>query len=299
MRKTGVWKPIGKNWMTLKFDGTLPPFLYRYRKIEIDKLERLIEFEVVEEAVFLAGIGQLNDPDEGRVRWILDGPQEAIYEQLKGVITKQNPTMSRVAIKRQAHETTKTIIEEGRVIRPSIINQFNLFISNLVRVACFTTHPANKPMWSHYGKFIDGSNTIEHGGICIEYNCGENWRDAGLYPVSYSLDRPFINMIGSEYERGLQLTKAMFVKDPKWSYEDEWRIVAYMEMNSSYPANLDINSKLQFEDGVSSVIFGLNAKDNIIEHVHNILHAHGRNVPLKKIIRDPSTEEFVIKPISR
>ena len=297
MRKADIWKPIGKNWTTLKFEGTLPPVLYRYRKIEIDKLERLIELEVVEETVFLAGIGQLNDPDDGHVRWILDGSKEAIYEQLKEIITKQNPTMSRVEIKRKAHETTGTIIAEDRVIRPSIIKQFNSFISNLVRVACFTTHPVNKPMWSHYGKFIDSSQTIEHGGICIEYNCGEAWRDAGLYPVSYSLDRPSVNMIGSEHERGLQLTKGMLVKDPKWNYEDEWRIVAYMEMNSSYPANLDINSKLQFENGVLSVIFGLNAQDSIIERARNIIHAHGRNVPLKKIIRDPSTEEFVIKPI--
>ncbi len=297
MEKTGVWRPIGENWTTLKFEGTLPPVLYRYRKVKIDELERLIEFEVVDEAVFLAGIGQLNDPDEGRIRWVLNGSQAIIYEHLKEVITKQNPTMSRVAIKREAQETTRTIIAEGRVIRPSIIEQFNSFISNLVRVACFTTHPVNKPMWSHYGNLIDGSRTLEHGGICIEYNCEESWRNAGLCPVSYSSGRPFINMIGSDHERGLQLTKAMFFKDPRWGYEDEWRIAAYMEKNAFYPENLEINSRLQFPNCILSVIFGLNAPDNMIERVRNILNAHGRNVPLKRIVRDSLTQEFVITPI--
>jgi hypothetical protein len=297
MEKTGVWEPIGENWTTLKFEGTLPPVLYRYRKVKIDELERLIEFEVVDEAVFLAGIGQLNDPDEGRIRWVLDGSQEIIYEHLKEVITKQNPTMSRVAIKREAQETARTIMTEGRVIRPSIIEQFNSFISNLVRVACFTTHPVNKPMWSHYGNLIDGLRTLEHGGICIEYNCGESWRHMGLCPVSYSSDRPSINMIGSDHERGLQLTKAMFFKDSRWGYEDEWRIAAYMEKNAFYPANLEINSRLQFPNCILSVIFGLNAPDNMIERVRNILNAHGRNVPLKRIVRDSSTQEFVITPI--
>lgn len=297
MEKTGVWKPIGENWTTLKFEGTLPSVLYRYRKVKIDELERLIEFEVVDEAVFLAGISQLNDPDEGRIRWVLDGSQEVIYEYLKEVITKQNPTMSRVAIKRETQETTRTIMAEGRFIRPSIIEQFNSFIGNLVRVACFTTHPVNKPMWSHYGNLLDGSQTLKHGGICIEYNCVESWRSAGLRPVSYSSDRPSINMIGSEDDRGLQLTKAMFFKDPRWGYEDEWRIVASMEKNASYPSNLEINSKLQFPNSVLSVIFGLNAPDNMIDRVRNILHANGRNVLLKKIGRDTSTQEFVITPI--
>ncbi len=121
MEKTGVWNPIGENWTSLKFEGTLPSILYRYRKVKIDELERLIEFEVINECVFLAGIGQLNDPDEGRIRWVLDESNEAIYEYIKEVITKQNPFMSRVAIKVEAKKITNRIIAEEKIIRPSII----------------------------------------------------------------------------------------------------------------------------------------------------------------------------------
>jgi len=291
------WTPIPENWNSVRFDGTLPDVIYRYRQLRADTVEQIVSFEIVEEAVFLAGMGQLNDPDEGRIRWVLDGSEEDIYEFWKRALRDQHPGATLSEIRKEARERTKLVIQENRIVRPSVVSEFNFLIDNLVRVACFTTNSLSNSMWSHYGKWVENSGVKEHGGICIEYECGEAWRKVGLCPVSYSQGRPTVNMLAPHQEKAQQFAKALFSKDPSWSYEDEWRIVAFVDARPPFPDNLTQNSKLRFEGGVRAVMFGLNATDRIVQDVDGILRAYNRQVPLKRVWRHPSTQELYVKPI--
>jgi len=48
------------------YPGELPTRLYRYRSIRPATLDRLIESEIIGEIIYLAGLKELNDPDEAR-----------------------------------------------------------------------------------------------------------------------------------------------------------------------------------------------------------------------------------------
>ena len=80
-----------------------------------------------------------------------------------------------------------------------------------------------------------GGVSTEHGGVYIKYECGEVWRTLGFGPVSCLQGRLTVNILASQMEKALQIVKGLFVKDHSWSYEDEWRIVAFIEVKSLFP----------------------------------------------------------------
>jgi len=57
-----MWTEI--NTDTKKFitySGEFPDKLYRYRTVTSSNLDRIINFEILEEAIYLAGFHELND----------------------------------------------------------------------------------------------------------------------------------------------------------------------------------------------------------------------------------------------
>ena len=70
----------------ISYTGSLPSRLYRYRTISRSNLDRLIEFEVLEEAIYLAGMGELNDPDEGRFKITFGDCYEDVLSYWRGSI---------------------------------------------------------------------------------------------------------------------------------------------------------------------------------------------------------------------
>ena len=61
----------------IRYAGPLPASLYRYRSVSAGNIDRIIDFEIIGEAFFLAALGELNDPDEGRFRFVLEKDYEA------------------------------------------------------------------------------------------------------------------------------------------------------------------------------------------------------------------------------
>ena len=56
-------------------------------------------------------------------------------------------------------------------------------------------------------KYIDPAiGPIEHGGVCLEYNCDDAWRSGNLHPVEYSDLIPEINVIKRDES---EITKAI------------------------------------------------------------------------------------------
>jgi len=83
-----TWSPISEGWVTWPFSGVLPSTLFRYRSLSDDWIKERFEFEVLDEAVFLAGADTLNDPDEGRVRWTARGSFEVAVKVVMGACQK-------------------------------------------------------------------------------------------------------------------------------------------------------------------------------------------------------------------
>lgn len=296
MPASDSWSPFSQCCDSFSFSGALPEKLYRYRQLGDDWIEKRLVDEVLDETIFLAAADALNDPDEGRVRWAAEGPLDVaigvVYKSLLAQRGNKNPA----DLLLEAIEIAKRMVGDPRVPLQTV-QQLHSFLGKLVRVACFTTRPLNGPMWTHYGNYRgqDGRVTY-HGGLCIEYGVDESWRGAGLRPVEYVEDRPEINMLARDSLEA-QFAHATKIKSPDWAYEDEWRLVAYLNATPPFSSNFDVNSKLKLEGSVRSVIFGLNAKEFVVERITKTIRDRWSSVALKRVARDEATAALTIVSI--
>lgn len=296
MPTTGTWLPISQGWNASPFAGTLPQTLYRYRSLSNDWVEKRLEFEVLDEAVYLAGADDLNDPEEGRVRWKAQGSFDVALKVVVKTLLEENRNANPTDLIARASEIARRMVDNSSIPKGTV-DQMSSILGKLVRIACFTTRPLNGPMWTHYGNFSDGNGSITpHGGLCIEYSIDESWRRAGLRPVEYREKRPEINMLERETLEA-QFEYASRVKSPDWAYEDEWRLVAYIDAKPPWPGNLTTNSKLKLEGSVRSVILGLNAKGTAVEKLIDIVRKKSSKIALRRVIRDESTAALILVPM--
>jgi hypothetical protein len=297
MSTDGAWLPIPENWSAEKYDGLLPKFLYRYRQLSPGNISYRVNFEVLEEAVFLAGAGALNDPDEGRIQWRIDGTRKDAIQLVAKVLASEgaysgNPT----DLVARAWEIAENMLANGPMVPKPIADGMHEIVSKLVRIVCFTDDPLNQPMWAHYGKHVDGDREISNGGLCIEYEVQDSWRGAGLHPVEYRQSRPTINMLLRE-NLPKQFAQAMRVKSEGWSYEREWRITSFLEAAPPWPDNLEANSKLQLSGSVRSVIFGLATPSSVLEEAVRIIRAKNSTIRLMRVQRSLIDESLVLLAI--
>lgn len=95
-------------------------------------------------------------------------------------------------------------------------------------VCCLSTNPDNILMWTHYAD--------AHRGICLRFTpiCkklskfdNDQVHFEYAYPVTYSVNRPVINVLEKYGDEHLNL--ALLTKADYWSYENEWRMIGYRE----------------------------------------------------------------------
>lgn len=285
-----MWKAIEKNDAALaSYPDILPNKLYRYRSISENILERLIEFEILDEGIYLAGIKDLNDPNEGRFLVHFSGGFQKIVSYWENALRSFSPKLPSKKIKKLAIErATALIANNGRAPR-EVIEYTRYVISHVFRIACFTTNPVNYSMWANYAKYYENSKyPVDHGGICIEYNCNENWRAANIHPVLYSDHIPVVNPVSTD---GRDFVKTLYTKSTEWRTEEEWRIFTCIDCMPPFPPNLTENSKFKFEGSVSSIIFGLKTPDHIVTEVTNRIKQAGKNITFQRVAHDPTTFE--------
>lgn len=280
----------------ISYSGSLPAKLYRYRSVSPSTLDqRIIDFEILEEGVYLSGLKDLNDPDEGRFIVSFEGTREEIASYWKEAFKSVGVAISLKDAERLAYLRADEIIAAGRRVPKPVVDYTRRVIEYVLRVACFTTLPTNYSMWANYAKYSDGSKvSIDHGGICIEYTCDESWRSVNLHPVMYSDDVPKINPVTRDE---LELVKAIYSKSSEWRCENEWRIFMILQSMPPFPSNLELNSKVRLEGSVSGIIFGLKTPDHVIAQVSGRIKQAGRAITLRRVVRDPTTYERVLNDV--
>lgn len=285
-----MWKAIDRGDTELfSYPDMLPDKLYRYRSISEQFLDRLIEFEILDEGIYLAGIKDLNDPDEGRFLVQFSGSFQKIVSYWENALSSFGPKLPPKKIKNLAiQRATELLANNGRAPR-EVVEYTRYVISHVFRIACFTTKPVNYSMWANYAKYYENSKyPVDHGGICIEYHCDENWRAANIHPVLYSDNIPVINPIIAD---GHDFVKTLYTKSTEWRTEEEWRIFTSIDCMPPFPQNLAANSKLKFEGSVSSIIFGLKTPGHLIAEVTNRVKQAGKNITFQRVVHDPTTFE--------
>ena len=271
----------------ISYTGPLPNRLYRYRTVSRTNLDRLIEFEVLGEAIYLAGMGELNDPDEGRFKITFGDCYKDVLSYWRGAISRHSPALSSDQVEAQARSNADETAAFGYQPPDRVVDYTRSVLEKVVRVACFTTQPTNYSMWANYAKYFDDDGRAhDHAGVCIEYVCDEAWRTTTLHPVEYSDEVPEVNVVaGIE----LDIVRAMYQKSREWRCEEEWRITSVIQSMPPFPANLTANSKIKIEGAVSAVIFGMKAPDYLIREIQARVAESKPDIRFRKVVRDART----------
>ena len=279
-----MWTAVDPNRKAyISYLGPLPAHLYRYRSVNADNFERLVAFEILDEAIYLAGLDELNDPDEGRFTISFGTDYLKILEYWRMAIKNICPELTEEQVETMAVSNTDEIANSGYKVADRVIFKNSIF-EQLIRVACFTTQPTNYSMWANYAKYSDPSGCdIGHAGICIEYQCDESWRNTALHPVEYTDVIPEINVVDRIES---DLVKAMYMKAREWRGEEEWRITSTLNAKPPFSKNFANNSKIKMENAVASVIFGLKTPDSLIDKFRSRITHVKPNITFKKVAQD-------------
>ncbi len=280
----------------ISYAGPLPERLYRYRSVSPSSIDRILNFEITEEGVYLAGLRELNDPDEGRFRITFGTDYNEILAYWQRAIAKTYPEMPFAEVFLQAQSNSDRLRLSNFEIDEGAIANTRVALEQLIRVACFTTQPTNYLMWANYAKHFDDDNmSIEHGGICIEYKCGEGWRSSTLHPVKYDDSVPEICVV-KQIES--DLVQAIYSKSQEWRCEEEWRVTSVINSMPPFLENLTANSRVRFENAVVGIIFGMKTPDITVEKFMSFLQIKKPGLQFKRIVRDVRTFERKLVDLS-
>lgn len=280
----------------LKHSTPFPEFLYRYRSISSRTLDRTIEFEIINESIFLAGLDDLNDPDEGRFLIQFEGSRREIYRYLLEALESTAGNTPIEGRKKIAKQRALEIVSGGMRPAADQVQELRQAIGKTFRVACFTTLPTNYSMWANYAKHVrDDSSSIDHAGICIEYRTDESWKTINLGPVIYSDEVPLVNPVVRN-ER--DIVSVVYKKSLEWRCESEWRVFMHIDCLPPFPKNLAANSKIRIEGGVSGIVFGLKTPENLVQEISRRAREKHPKISLRRVVHDPLTYRRVLLDLS-
>jgi hypothetical protein len=157
----------------IRFEGALPDKLYRYRTVSADTIDdRLIDFEILEEGIYLAGLHELNDPDEGRFHLSWGREYAEILAYWRRAITSSQSDYSPAQVAAEAKRNTDEVIVSGYLLPERVATYTRSTLEHVIRIACFTTLPTNFSMWANYAKYrnsegIVAADTLEGETIVI------------------------------------------------------------------------------------------------------------------------------------
>jgi len=156
--------------------------------------------------------------DEAR----LAGPMQLLLSVLRGLVERG---LTRVELLEQLAFSAP---EADSKIEAALRSQFDVLDINKARVLCVTPEPSNEVMWGTYAD--------SHAGCVLGFRHLEHLSTPLLEarPVAYSEERPVVGsgldflLYGDTQElRERTLDAVCFTKKFAWSYEKEWRAVAW------------------------------------------------------------------------
>lgn len=288
-----MWKEIdwGDGYITYPED--LPNYLYRYRSINMQSIDRLMDFELCDEAIYLAGLNELNDPNEGRFLVRFSENVSDIKSFFFESMEDEYPNISQRRIEAEKR-ALRVVLSEFKPT-PEIIKDYRDKIGQVFRVACFTEDCFNTPMWANYAKFIDKEKTIDRAGLCIEYRVDEGFKSLNLHPVDYTDSVPIVRV-----DKDIEdfSNKIFYVKHTSWSYEKEWRISSVLQATYPFEKLLTTNSKLRLESSINAIIFGEYTPSSIIKKIFEKVNNANPSIEFKQVFYDDNLQELSVKGIN-
>ena len=142
-----------------------------------------------------------------------------------------------------------------------------------LHILCLTNSHQAKLMWSHYGD--------AHKGFCLTVKIPKKW----VYPICYSSERVFENSnldqiinnskkiakknVNLDYTQLSQRKKEALVKDKKWMYEKEYRVIFDQDDEKSMKSDskylVSENGKWYLKVKIRNIYLGVNVDDIQLE----------------------------------
>ena len=182
-----------------------------------------------------------------------------IYDKIVEDVYKKTNIKLPIDIVKAIFQCKKKDMAEKHMsmIRDRLIEK-DFFQSRLqLGVFCATSNDSNILMWSHYAD--------NHNGVAISFDSDDSFFKkfkVGFRKVMYKEDRPtYCVGDGLNYD-------IFYTKSALWSYENEYRLVAYID-NKVSCVKIDNNGVCKIPHSViKKIIFGYMISENKIEEIY-------------------------------
>lgn len=256
-----------------------PTHFYKYRSLRCDSQEftRKILFD---NELWFPAPEMFNDPFD---TWPTFSFESTPNEKLV-LYTRQNkrnhPEWSEEQCKQMAQELVERPVVDPHTqeARDNMQRQHTDFIRNRIGVLCLCENPNNILMWSHYAN--------EHRGVCLKF---DGYYDffAQAQKVEYPPNRHPVNPFRDSPEQ--QMEASVLNKYERWAYEDEWRIVDYLQGSGAHPFP---------PNSLAGIIMGasISPKDEL-----TVRRWHATRTPaitIERSVASRNTYELKIEPVT-
>lgn len=315
--------------------GLMPPvdklLLYRYYRLDANGY---MLSDLRNGKITLCAPSLFNDPYDSLIFVDYDKirkkqqeyPVAKLVEDIKtvregGELEETYPEWQKEFIKESAKSPSSLdhIACNEKILEENTRNAISYIVRSLkqqIRVACFSENSCSPIMWAHYA---DSGR-----GFCIEYEvpiaqsilfgASDGACSFSLLPVLYSEKRydathiaddqlflrvaealGCLNNIDTSNTDLLYCIKMALYKSLNWSYEREWRLIAF-PLSEKGPSRISIPMQM-----TKSVILGNAMIDSQIEQVLDALRTRtertGEKIELKRLVVDTDSQDYALKTV--
>lgn len=164
-------------------------------------------------------------------------------------------------------------------------------LSHIFGIFCLSENNTNLLMWSHYAK--------SHSGFSVEFNMNysffnsiDKFKIFIPQKIIYSSDRS-----SNQFNEIKDLLTEFFKKSEDWSYEKEWRIIAFFHNKETSAADPQMGIHPLPRSAISSIVFGANMpEEDIAQKISEIQSQPDcSHIKLQKARLHPSRYELIIE----
>ncbi len=194
-------------------------YLYKYRSLSA-KSCGYVERIICHDELYFPKPSSFNDPFDCRPVFTFEATDKEITSYYEKLLKKFKPDLNR----NQRRQEAKTMLKDPdrNPKNPKSMKRIQREHTNKITektgVLCLSSKPDDILMWSHYAD--------SHQGICIKFNWQFEFY-AQSQEVKYPPIRPRINPYRQSNNEMLEA--ALLTKSEQWRYENEWRLIQYLE----------------------------------------------------------------------
>ena len=247
-----------------------PEVLHRYRgpeEVDLGRLEDLL----TQNRIWATSPTRFNDPYDCRARLSFEG-EDRDWERFLAKQYAKHSTLPRPQRRREVRTRMKARFWEDPDTRLEILAGLQASV-DMSSVLCLCESATNPLMWAHYAQ--------GHRGICLRFATTALPFSKAVH-IRYQIDYPSASFMAEAEE---QIQACLLTKAEWWSYEREWRLVAYKQGEGYWPIA---------DNALKAVILGMKTDQQLKDKVRRLCSTRNPPVEVLQAMPGPDTYELEI-----